>query len=109
MFQYNDNVVGPGSPRYDNAYFEIPYIRTYTATAAPANAPTSTSTSTVIVTQSATLPSDAQNSPTLANSNSAATADPQPGGVATSSASRLYTPHLHAALLHLLAFCLAFF
>ncbi|KAH7882814.1 glycoside hydrolase family 16 protein, partial [Phlebopus sp. FC_14] len=27
---YNDCVVGPGSPRYDNAYFDISYIRTYT-------------------------------------------------------------------------------
>ncbi|KAH9040528.1 glycoside hydrolase family 16 protein [Lactarius hengduanensis] len=27
---YNDNVVGPGSPKYDNAYFEINYVRAYT-------------------------------------------------------------------------------
>lgn len=30
--QYNDNVVGAGSPRYDNAYFEISFIRAYSAT-----------------------------------------------------------------------------
>jgi hypothetical protein len=28
--QYNDNVVGAGSPKYDNAYFEIEYVRAYT-------------------------------------------------------------------------------
>ncbi|KAI6039626.1 glycoside hydrolase family 16 protein [Pisolithus marmoratus] len=27
---YNDCVVGPGSPRYDTAYWDISYIRTYT-------------------------------------------------------------------------------
>ncbi|KAH9974021.1 concanavalin A-like lectin/glucanase domain-containing protein [Lactifluus volemus] len=26
---YNDNVVGPGSPKYDNAFFAINYIRAY--------------------------------------------------------------------------------
>ena len=28
--QYTDNVVGAGSPRYDNAYFTINYVRVYT-------------------------------------------------------------------------------
>jgi len=28
--QYTDNVVGLGSPRYDNAYFVINYVRVYT-------------------------------------------------------------------------------
>ncbi|KAI0047741.1 glycoside hydrolase family 16 protein [Auriscalpium vulgare] len=37
---YNDNVVGPGSPKYDNAYFEVNYVRAYT-TGGPA--PTATS------------------------------------------------------------------
>ncbi|KAF9268860.1 hypothetical protein L218DRAFT_535714 [Marasmius fiardii PR-910] len=27
---YTDNVVGQGSPKFDNAYFEINYVRTYT-------------------------------------------------------------------------------
>ncbi|KAL0059167.1 hypothetical protein AAF712_014139 [Marasmius tenuissimus] len=27
---YTDNVVGPGSPKYDNAYFEVEYVRAYT-------------------------------------------------------------------------------
>ncbi|KAI9444261.1 glycoside hydrolase family 16 protein [Lactarius indigo] len=35
---YNDNVVGPGSPKYDNAYFEINYVRAYT-TGAPGPTP----------------------------------------------------------------------
>jgi len=36
---YNDNVVGPGSPTYDNAFFEISYVRAYT-TGLPAATPT---------------------------------------------------------------------
>lgn len=28
--QYTDNVIGAGSPRYDNAYFQINYVRVYT-------------------------------------------------------------------------------
>ncbi|KAH7105114.1 glycoside hydrolase family 16 protein [Auriculariales sp. MPI-PUGE-AT-0066] len=39
---YLENVVGPGSPRYDNAYFDINAIRAYT-TAVPS--PTTSSTS----------------------------------------------------------------
>ncbi|KAI0313330.1 concanavalin A-like lectin/glucanase domain-containing protein [Amylostereum chailletii] len=35
---YNDNVVGPGSPKYDEAYFEVNYLRAYT-TGAPAPTP----------------------------------------------------------------------
>lgn len=35
---YLDNVPGPGSPRYDEAYFEISHIRAYT-TAAPSPSP----------------------------------------------------------------------
>ncbi|KAI0056594.1 hypothetical protein BV25DRAFT_1903121 [Artomyces pyxidatus] len=35
---YNDNVVGPGSPKYDEAYFEMNYLRAYT-TGAPAPTP----------------------------------------------------------------------
>ena len=34
--QYNDNVVGYGSPKYDNAYFEISYVRAYTTPGLPA-------------------------------------------------------------------------
>ncbi|EGO03548.1 glycoside hydrolase family 16 protein [Serpula lacrymans var. lacrymans S7.3] len=44
---YNDCVVGPGSPRYDEAYFDISYVRAYT-TEQPA--PTTTTTSTSIPT-----------------------------------------------------------
>ena len=31
--QYTDNVIGPGSPSYDNAYFMINYVRVYTVDA----------------------------------------------------------------------------
>lgn len=30
---YPNNVVGPGSPRYDDAYFEVSHLRVYTASA----------------------------------------------------------------------------
>jgi hypothetical protein len=42
--QYDDNVVGPGSPKYDDAYFEINYVRAYT-TGGPAPTPSSSSRS----------------------------------------------------------------
>jgi hypothetical protein len=51
--QYNDNVVGPGSPRYDNAYFEIDYVRAYT-TGAPAPSGTAMSDSVAEHTSSVT-------------------------------------------------------
>ncbi|TFY63493.1 hypothetical protein EVG20_g6292 [Dentipellis fragilis] len=35
---YNDNVVGPGSPKYDDAYFEINYVRAYST--GPSSTPT---------------------------------------------------------------------
>ncbi|KAG5642971.1 hypothetical protein DXG03_001819 [Asterophora parasitica] len=41
-----DNIFGPGSPTYDNAYWEIPYIRTYIAEdLAPSLPPPSSSSS----------------------------------------------------------------
>ena len=40
--QYDDNVVGPGSPKYDDAYFEINYVRAYT-TGGPAPTPSALS------------------------------------------------------------------
>jgi hypothetical protein len=42
--QYDDNVVGPGSPKYDDAYFEINYVRAYT-TGRPMPTPSSSSRS----------------------------------------------------------------
>lgn len=47
--QYTDNVIGVGSPRYDNAYFVINYVRVYTVDGLPASISSSlhrTSTST---------------------------------------------------------------
>ena len=29
LLQYNDHVIGPGSPKYDTAYFEVNYVRVY--------------------------------------------------------------------------------
>lgn len=51
LVQYQDNVVGPGSPKYDNAYFEINYVRTYTTSVAAAQPgqPTTTNTGTLTV------------------------------------------------------------
>ncbi|KII91131.1 glycoside hydrolase family 16 protein [Plicaturopsis crispa FD-325 SS-3] len=44
---YNDNVVGAGSPKYDEAYFEISYIRAYT-TFAPAATPSAAAAAQVV-------------------------------------------------------------
>ncbi len=47
------SVTGPGSPTYDDAWFEINYVRAYTTGAVPTPTPTptgSTSTATVITT-----------------------------------------------------------
>ncbi|KAI0089537.1 concanavalin A-like lectin/glucanase domain-containing protein [Irpex rosettiformis] len=45
---YQDNVVGPGSPKYDNAFFEINYVRAYTATKAAPTAQSTASSATVL-------------------------------------------------------------
>ena len=53
--QYNDNVVGVGSPRYDNAYFTINYVRVYTVDGLPSSVSSSlrhTNTLTVTSTDS---------------------------------------------------------
>ncbi|KAL0952659.1 hypothetical protein HGRIS_006902 [Hohenbuehelia grisea] len=80
---YNDNVIGPGSPKYDNAYFEIPFIRAYTVAASPPAAsaapklpsinPLSTSTGTessghvtVIITPPTARPINSASTDTLA-------------------------------------------
>jgi hypothetical protein len=47
LFQYQDNVLGPGSPKYDDAYFEINYVRAYTTTGAGPQ-PTISATSLVV-------------------------------------------------------------
>ncbi|KAA1473066.1 hypothetical protein DENSPDRAFT_839490 [Dentipellis sp. KUC8613] len=39
---YNDNVVGAGSPKYDDAYFEINYVRAYTTGPSSTQAPAAT-------------------------------------------------------------------
>ena len=48
--QVNDCVIGPGSPKYDNAYWEVSYIRTFIAAdsqpGAPSNGTSPTNTGT---------------------------------------------------------------
>lgn len=57
MRQYNDCVVGPGSPRYDEAYFDVNYVRTYTTSSAvPSATGTSTSTPTSSASTSVSVP-----------------------------------------------------
>lgn len=82
--QYQDNVVGPGSPKYDNAFFEISYVRTYTTStaAAPPGEPTTIGTGTLTVSSQTTSSVSASSSdsasptPTSNNDNtSAATAE----------------------------------
>ncbi|KIJ33053.1 glycoside hydrolase family 16 protein, partial [Sphaerobolus stellatus SS14] len=65
---YHNNVVGPGSPRYDDAFFEISYIRAFTTTAGA----TSTSTTAASATNA---PGSATNAPGSAT-KSAATGSP---------------------------------
>jgi hypothetical protein len=51
IVQYNDSVVGPGSPAFDNAYFEISYIRAYTSAAVtPTSTQVAVQTETVVTT-----------------------------------------------------------
>jgi len=61
--QYTDNVIGAGSPRYDNAYFTINYVRVYTVDGLPASISNS-------LHHSSTLSGTAQ--PTSTSSSSAA-------------------------------------
>ncbi|KAF8629542.1 hypothetical protein AX15_003393 [Amanita polypyramis BW_CC] len=44
-----DNVIGPGSPTYDNAYWEVSYIKTYVAAGSQPGVSTYNATSTVVV------------------------------------------------------------
>ncbi|OCH87773.1 glycoside hydrolase family 16 protein [Obba rivulosa] len=58
---YLDNVMGPGSPKYDNAYFEVSYVRTYTTgTSAPSSTSASVPSATTSGTVAANDPSGAQ-------------------------------------------------
>jgi len=74
---YNDNVVGPGSPKYDNAYFEISYVRAYTTPNPPATStttsasdPTTTSATPVVI----TAPPTAQSTTVSGSANGAQSA-----------------------------------
>lgn len=56
---YEDCVVGPGSPRYDDAYFNISYVRAYTSalpspTPSPSITPTTSTDHTTAMTSSTT-------------------------------------------------------
>jgi len=66
---YADNIIGPGSPKYDNAYFEIAYLRTYTA---QTNAP---------------LPSTSQGLPANSTSTTATSSSSQAGPLVSPSPS----------------------
>lgn len=67
--QYTNNVVGPGSPTYDQAYFEVAYVRAYTTgganqqlTASTAMASTATAASASVTTSGAVGPMGTQTS-----------------------------------------------
>src|ERR1700710_2923224 len=65
--QYADNIIGPGSPTYDNAYFEINYIRTYIGNTLIPPASFGPVSTTVIQTVSSTVfPSPSANTKTNA-------------------------------------------
>lgn len=64
---YNDCVVGPGSPLYDTAYWDISYIRTYTSsvsTPSPSGSPASSSSSATRTSTTATSISSAASTDT---------------------------------------------
>jgi len=52
---YEDNVIGPGSPKYDNAYFEISYIRAYTTPVPSISAAAALATPSGLVTGTSTI------------------------------------------------------
>lgn len=80
---YTDNVVGPGSPKYDDAYFEIQYVRVYGTQAAIASASTSASSS----------PTEA------ADSNSTSTTSSPSGGTSSATGASSQRNALSALLL----------
>jgi len=74
---YTDNVIGPGSPRYDNAYFQINYVRVYVVDTIASSVssslhPTSTSTSkpTSTSTGTSTSPQSGSNASGVLNASS---------------------------------------
>ncbi|TFK74516.1 hypothetical protein BDN72DRAFT_813017 [Pluteus cervinus] len=73
---YADNIIGPGSPTYDEAYFEIPYIRVYQAsnsTQSGGPSATQSGASTVVQTVLTTLPAAQTTLPTLASGSTRVT------------------------------------
>ena len=97
VWQYMDNVVGPGSPKYDNAYFEISYVRTYTTqvAVAPPGQPTSTTTGSLTVSQT-----EATSRSQTTDSSSADGDDPTPSptSLAGGSGDNTSAAHLGAGV-----------
>ncbi|KAI0342297.1 hypothetical protein BDW22DRAFT_1330594 [Trametopsis cervina] len=84
---YQDNVVGPGSPKYDNAYFEISYVRAYTTQGAnPPTLPTGVSSSQTSLIVSPTSPPHSV--VTTVVTSTAAGPTGSPGGFSSSGAVR---------------------
>ena len=63
-------VTGPGSPTYDNAWFEINYVRAYTTGAVPT--PTPTPSGTTVTTVVTTAPGSARTTQPQQNQSSGA-------------------------------------
>ncbi|SJL02708.1 uncharacterized protein ARMOST_06043 [Armillaria ostoyae] len=80
-----DYVRGPGSPRYDSAYFEISYLRTYTAIAGNATASSSGAVETAAVTTTRVVTSTSGGATVSSGAASASTTS------STSSAGRSYS------------------
>lgn len=83
---YQDNVVGPGSPKYDEAYFEIRYVRTYTTLAAAAGSsalPTTTASVPLVISSPTTTPTAAPTTSVDSGSGSGPGASPGPGDSTT--------------------------
>ncbi|SRR6266550_4259983 len=69
LIQVNDCVIGPGSPTFDNAYWEVTYVKTYVAAGSQPSSPNGTSAGGTIA--SGTTTAGAGSSTGTANSSPA--------------------------------------
>jgi len=90
---YPDNVVGVGSPKYDNAFFEISYVRAYTTEAAAATPSSNPGVSTWIYTSTT---SSTSGLPTPTDSSAGTTPSFGQSNTANSKAPALQLPSVLA-------------
>ncbi|KAJ7501949.1 glycoside hydrolase family 16 protein [Mycena galericulata] len=96
----SDNIIGPGSPTYDNAYFEIQYIRTYGASSVDV----ATNTSSTNTSSTSTSKSGSSNSDSNSGSSSSNATQGTSGAVSLDSGVRTGALALAAVALFLFSF-----